>query len=667
MGYFKLLSRTNLKDIKLDQRIEESDFSLQQGDDFLQFEYVEEERKLEPYPVKPGVFSINKTMMGLELMPTTFTQDKILKDLLTTKTVTEKIDMFFNRLNVYYEEGIEVPKRGALLYGPAGCHAKGTKVLMYDGTTKKIEDVVVGDRLMGPDSTPREVLKLARGRENMVKIKPSKGEEFVVNMSHILHLTPSHKNEAIKFPVNVRFTDYLEQTSCFLERFKLTRTGVEFNKKDLLIPPYILGVWLGDGHSKHPAITSMDESIIQEWKNYVESEGLFVRKNEYKDGRPRKAAAYYATTKLAHGGKDKNIILNKLRHLKVYKNKHIPQEYLNSSREDRLELLAGLLDTDGHLSNNNGSFDFVQKKKEIADQVVFLARSLGLAAYVKECKKSCWYKGEKKIGAYHRVSISGDLTQIPCRLDRKKATSRKHVKDVLRTGFTYEILPEDDFYGFALDGDHLYLTADFTIHHNTGKSSSISTIVEKYAGDEKTLIVTWSTDTFEASDVKRFFKSFEYKGVERMILIAEDIGGIENDAATIRSDSSLLSLLDNKEKTFRTPTYIIATTNYAQNLMGNLTNRPDRFDDKLEIGYPTAAARVELLKFYLKDSVTDGAIKLIESKKCEEFTPAHIREIRIRSKIHSKTPEEVIKEIQAEIESYKKAFSKQQAVGFGIN
>jgi len=665
MGHFILKARTNLKDLKQDQRIEESDFSLQQGDDFLQFEYVEEEKRLQPYPVKPGVYAITALGGKLELISTTFTQDKILKDLLTTKTVTEKIDMFFNRLNVYYEEGIEVPKRGALLYGPAGCHAKGTKVIMYDGTIKNIEDVLVGDKLMGPDSKPREVLKLARGREPMVKIKPNKGEEFIVNINHILHLTPSHKNEAIKSPINIKFTDYLEQTSCFFERFKLTRTGVDYSKKELIIPPYILGLWLGDGNSNHPSITSMDEPIITEWRNYAESEGLRSIENNYKDGKPRKAKLYRITS--GNLGKVKNTVLDKLRELEVLGNKHIPIQYLTSNQQDRLELLAGLLDTDGHLNKNNGNFDFIQKKKEIADQVVCLSRSLGFAAYIKQCQKSCWYNGEKRMGTYYRVTISGDLTKIPCRLERKKATPRKQIKDVLRTGFTYELLPEDDYYGFSLDGDHLYLTSDFTIHHNTGKSSSISTIVEKYQGDGKTAIIVWNTDAFEPTDVKRFIKSFDYQGVQKMILIAEDIGGIENDTATVRSSSSLLSLLDNKEKTFTIPIYIIATTNYAQNLMGNLTNRPDRFDDKLEIGYPTATARVELLKFYLKDSVTDDAIKLIESKKCEEYTPAHIREVRIRSRIHDKTPEAVIKEIQEEIESYKKAFSKQKSVGFGMH
>src|SRR5690606_38395846 len=84
-------------------------------------------------------------------------------------------------------------KAGIMLYGPPGCHAKGTKILMFDGTTKNVEDIDVGDRLMGPDSKPKEVLKLARGKETMVRITPTKGDSFIINMGHILHLTPSGK------------------------------------------------------------------------------------------------------------------------------------------------------------------------------------------------------------------------------------------------------------------------------------------------------------------------------------------------------------------------------------------------------------------------------------------------------------------------------------------
>ena len=65
---------------------------------------------------------------------------------------------------------------------PTGCHAAGTLILMHDGSTKSVEDVVPGDLLMGPDSKPRRVLQLARGHERMWQVTPKRGgDAFAVN------------------------------------------------------------------------------------------------------------------------------------------------------------------------------------------------------------------------------------------------------------------------------------------------------------------------------------------------------------------------------------------------------------------------------------------------------------------------------------------------------
>ena len=75
--------------------------------------------------------------------------------------------------------------------GMGKCLGKGTKVVMYDGTLKKVEDVAAGDLLMGNDSTPRKVLSIARGREKMYWIRQNKGIDYRVNESHILSLKRS--------------------------------------------------------------------------------------------------------------------------------------------------------------------------------------------------------------------------------------------------------------------------------------------------------------------------------------------------------------------------------------------------------------------------------------------------------------------------------------------
>ena len=68
------------------------------------------------------------------------------------------------------------------------CLAKGTQVMMFDGTLKNVEDINVNDLLMGDDSTPRRVLSLARGREQMYWVRQKHGIDYRVNESHILSL-----------------------------------------------------------------------------------------------------------------------------------------------------------------------------------------------------------------------------------------------------------------------------------------------------------------------------------------------------------------------------------------------------------------------------------------------------------------------------------------------
>jgi ATP-dependent 26S proteasome regulatory subunit len=197
-----------------------------------------------------------------------------------------------------------------------------------------------------------------------------------------------------------------------------------------------------------------------------------------------------------------------------------------------------------------------------------------------------------------------------------------------------------------------------------GKSTAIAELSRQYGNDGKTFVLLWHTDKFDAADVKDFIKSFHYEGVERMILVVEDIGGIEIDQARIRSESSLLALLDNQEATFRIPVAIIATTNYIANYMENLTNRPNRFDDKIEVGYPNAAARAAIAKFFDKENIlTEEDFTSIKSKKCDEFTPAHLKEIVIRSAIYDKSAKEVITEMLDEIKKFKAGFQERKVLG----
>jgi len=198
----------------------------------------------------------------------------------------------------------------------------------------------------------------------------------------------------------------------------------------------------------------------------------------------------------------------------------------------------------------------------------------------------------------------------------------------------------------------------------SGKTTALNKAVQKYAKDGKTLVLVWHTSKYEAYEVQDFIKSFNFVGIDKMILICEDLGGMENDGVRMRSDSSLLSLLDNQEKTFTLPIMIIATTNYPENFAANLTNRAGRFDDKIKVGYPPPEARKALLSFFSKGTATEAELAMIGSVTCQEFPPSHIRECYIRSRLHNKNLIDVIKEISSEVEKFKKAFSEQRGIGF---
>lgn len=199
-----------------------------------------------------------------------------------------------------------------------------------------------------------------------------------------------------------------------------------------------------------------------------------------------------------------------------------------------------------------------------------------------------------------------------------------------------------------------------------GKTTVLAKICNKYTALNDTAVVIFQTEKYEAYQVKDFIKTFSYENVARLILVMEDVGGVEMEEVRRGSDAGLLSLLDNQEKTLKIPTLIIATTNFPEVLMGNLTNRPGRFDDKIKAGYPSGEARIKLMEFFAKRELVELEKQIISHKGADTLSPAHLKEALIRSVIHEKTLEKALKEVIQEISDYNKAFQeKGKSLGFG--
>ena len=394
--------------------------------------------------------------------------------------------------------------------GPMGtgkCHAFDTSILMYDGSVKMVQDIVVGDKVMGDDSKCRNVVSLGRGEDDMFDIVYSNGEKYGVNSEHIMCLKQSgmnfiknvktksgetrynvfyfdkndYKQHSRRFAIMEDATKYLDEmklehdyieipvkTLLKLPKYISTnlkgyKRGAEFSSKTVPFDPYIIGAWLGDGTSKKSEITNQDAAVLHYLRTELRKYNLnLVHRAEYTYG------ISYDMHK--HDTRNnKNKFLEVLKDYKLIGKKHIPDDYKINDRKTRLELLAGIIDTDGSYCHKSKGYDVIQKNKVLADDILFVARSLGFSANMKECEKSCMYKNEKRTGTYHRIHISGDnLSAIPVKCPRKMAISERVInKDSMVMGITIEPRGWGKYYGFELDNNHKYLLGDFTVTHNT--------------------------------------------------------------------------------------------------------------------------------------------------------------------------------------------------------
>lgn len=322
----------------------------------------------------------------------------------------------------------------SVVHNTGKCHAPGTPIIMFDGTIKPVENIKVGDKLMGDDSTPRNVLSLTSGEDTMYKVSQLKGDDYIVNEPHILSLKCSgfgkiKKGEIIDIPVN----EYMSKSNVWQKKFYGYKVPIEFPEQSVEVNPYYLGYYLGS------------QDLIGE--EYNIGDMCF----ELKDFLEGSNQSYVEDTNLSL-----YIIKNKLFGNGV----HIPQNYKSNLGEIRIQLLAGIIDRNGHYDTTGRGFDITIPSKTLVDDIVFLARSLGFSASTKICSK----RFGVKVRVVYKCFITGRVSDIPSHLMNIKS---KDNRDVSSTSIRVSCVGKGTYYGFQLDGNHRFLLGDFTVTHNT--------------------------------------------------------------------------------------------------------------------------------------------------------------------------------------------------------
>ena len=367
------------------------------------------------------------------------------------------------------------------MWGAQNCLEPSTLVRMWDGSAKRADEVVIGDRLMGDDSTVRTVTSTCAGQAPMVRVTPKVGKPFVCTENHLVTVVCKRgiRNHGGRGGWNstatpgsiydIEASRLVAMSSNKAQCYGLISAATEYPEADLPHDPYIYGLWLGDGTKSKAEITSADREILDAWSNYFTGIGLVVKEsvNDRSPGVMRSLAGCPDRSMHRRGNPWMSFVRTS-----VDGSKFIRRDYLVSSSRQRLELLAGLIDTDGHLEGGV-YYSLCCSDPKLMDGYEELANSLGFRTTRKQ--KATNYKGsDGEVRMTEILSICGDIARIPVRLERKKKQRPAAGRGVRKhgvTGFTVEPIGIGSFAGFEVDGNHRFLLADYTVTHNSGKTS----------------------------------------------------------------------------------------------------------------------------------------------------------------------------------------------------
>lgn len=369
------------------------------------------------------------------------------------------------------------------------CFGLGTKIMMSDGSVKSIEDIQIGESVMGPDSKPRKVLNVCSGFDEMFEVEQTNGDTYVINSKHPIVLKRGNNGTRVDGclryrrhgdDINLTASEFMKKSEKFKGVFVGYKAGtIDLPSRMIKLDPYFLGLWLGDGDSDGPRITSMDPEVIEYCQAYADIIGLTLKVQDFKRTPVTKAKRLSLTK--AKRGNTRNPIISELRTLNLLNNKHIPEDYLLNTEQVRLRMLAGLLDSDGNWGGNR--YSIASSKPELARQIKQLADGLGFRTNIRTIAEhpNC-----------QNITIGGDTWRIPCKIARKISLPRNLGRSRLTSVLEVNAIGRGIYAGIEIDGDSLFLLADGTVVHNC----QLSPINAKFAFEAK----CWPE--FEANTLK---------------------------------------------------------------------------------------------------------------------------------------------------------------------
>jgi replicative DNA helicase len=351
------------------------------------------------------------------------------------------------------------------------------KVLTEDGW-KKMGDLVIGQRLASVDGKPSEVSGIfPQGKKQIYRIIFSDGRSTECCAEHLWRVHCRHWLEP-RILSTEKIIEMLGKARYQKRVWIETISGDFGSDKNMPLNPWILGALLGDGtlSGGSPRFSTASTEMLEIFSKKIGKEFLLQHAGKYDyriiqaEGHHRKGLATVAP----------NAIKETFKELALWgvssAEKFIPKEYFLANRESRLELLRGLIDTDGWVEKF-GALRFCTVSKRLADDVVMLARSLGGIATLSIKKTTYTHNDEKKSGLdAFVINIQHADQKLFASLASKKnrlLSGRKRQKRLTISTIEKTRIAEAQCISVT-HPSHLYITDDYIPTHNTALGINIA-------------------------------------------------------------------------------------------------------------------------------------------------------------------------------------------------
>jgi hypothetical protein len=403
----------------------------------------------------------------------------------------QSYDRQVNQLRYYLpvsEKAVQVHTSNAKVFFLAGgngaCLPLTAPVMMADGTYQPLGKIQVGDIVMAADPATREAVPapvtntFRSGVKEVYRVTFSDGGSFEASAEHqVPLLLGSGRTTSKGNPMQPHKRPLGQYLEAMAKRGPAKRISAvsprryEFTQpKPLTVPPYLLGLLLGDGclTARGIRFSNTDQNVLREIARYIEPYGLTLKFYGGCD---------YGLTGSQCGGY-RNPLTAELRELGLMGTdsytKFIPKHYLTAGEKDRKALLAGLVDTDG------GKHSYASCSKRLADGFVFLVKSLGGKATCSPRTAKC------------QTGASVDYFQIYWRLTEKlplavpRKQSNTHTRQI---DYTRRVCRSVESLGLHECGDievghpaHCYITGDYVIVSNSKTDTALVDMVIRATG-----------------------------------------------------------------------------------------------------------------------------------------------------------------------------------------